>query len=101
MPAYLSPGVYVEEVPSGSAPIAGVSTSVAGFIGVVPDNVEMPQRADGAPGARHTVAPAGVPQLVTNWSEFTRKFGAAPSDAAGVTEANVLAHAKAEGLSRM
>ena len=31
MPAYLSPGVYVEEVPSGSAPIAGVSTSVAGF----------------------------------------------------------------------
>ena len=93
MPAYLSPGVYVEEVPSGSAPIAGVSTSVAGFIGVVPDNVEMPQRADGAPGARHTVAPAGVPQLVTNWSEFTRKFGAAPSDAAGVTEANVLAHA--------
>ena len=84
MPAYLSPGVYVEEVPSGSAPIGGVSTSVAAFIGVVPDNVEMPARAD-APGAQYTVAPAGVPQLVTNWSEFTRKFGAAPSDAAGVT----------------
>jgi phage tail sheath protein FI len=32
---YLSPGVYVEEVPSGSAPIAGVGTSTAGFIGGV------------------------------------------------------------------
>ena len=34
MPTYLSPGVYVEEVPSGSAPIAGAGTSVAGFIGI-------------------------------------------------------------------
>mgnify|MGYP006308631039 CR=1 FL=1 len=42
MPAYLSPGVYVEEIPSGSAPIAGVGTSTAGFIGIVPDTVEMP-----------------------------------------------------------
>ncbi|MBD2080282.1 phage tail sheath subtilisin-like domain-containing protein [Leptolyngbya sp. FACHB-17] len=32
--AYQSPGVYVKEVPSGSAPIAGVGTSTAGFIGV-------------------------------------------------------------------
>lgn len=35
MPSYLSPGVYVEEVPSGSAPIAGVGTSIAAFIGTV------------------------------------------------------------------
>ena len=35
MPAYLSPGVYVEEVASGSAPIAGVGTSVAAFIGIL------------------------------------------------------------------
>ncbi|WP_017303729.1 phage tail sheath family protein [Spirulina subsalsa] len=35
MPTYLSPGVYVEEVPSGLAPIAGVGTSTAGFIGVI------------------------------------------------------------------
>ncbi len=34
MPTYLSPGVYVEEVSSGSAPIAGAGTSVAGFIGI-------------------------------------------------------------------
>ena len=43
MPQYLSPGVYVEEVPSASAPIAGVNTSIAGFIGVVDENkIEMP-----------------------------------------------------------
>ena len=35
MPTYLSPGVYVEEIPSGLSPIAGVGTSTAGFIGVV------------------------------------------------------------------
>jgi phage tail sheath protein FI len=35
MPQYLSPGVYVEEVPSGIAPIAGVGTNTAGFVGVV------------------------------------------------------------------
>jgi phage tail sheath protein FI len=30
---YLSPGVYVEEVPSATQPIAGVGTSTAGFVG--------------------------------------------------------------------
>lgn len=34
MPTYLTPGVYVEEVSSGSKPIEGVATSVAAFIGV-------------------------------------------------------------------
>ncbi|MCB0113730.1 MAG: phage tail sheath subtilisin-like domain-containing protein [Caldilineaceae bacterium] len=33
MPQYLSPGVYVEEVPSAVQGIVGVSTSTAGFIG--------------------------------------------------------------------
>jgi phage tail sheath protein FI len=37
--AYLSPGVYVEEIPSSVQAIAGVGTSTAGFIGVVPDTV--------------------------------------------------------------
>lgn len=32
---YFSPGVYVEEKTSNSAPIAGVGTSTAGFIGVI------------------------------------------------------------------
>ena len=39
MAEYLSPGVYVEEVPSLIKPIATVSTSIAGFIGVVPDTL--------------------------------------------------------------
>jgi phage tail sheath protein FI len=42
MPEYLSPGVYVEEVPSSVKPIAGVSTSTAGFIGIVPDSLPVP-----------------------------------------------------------
>ncbi len=39
---YRSPGVYVEEVPSAIQPIAGVGTSTAGFIGVVPDEIYIP-----------------------------------------------------------
>ena len=30
---YVSPGVYVEEIPSGARPIEGVGTSVAAFVG--------------------------------------------------------------------
>lgn len=37
MPSYFSPGVYVEEIPSAIQAIAGVGTSTAGFIGIVPD----------------------------------------------------------------
>lgn len=42
MPQYLAPGVYVEEVPSGIAPIAGVGTSTAGFVGAMPGTVIVP-----------------------------------------------------------
>ncbi|HEX8845940.1 MAG TPA: phage tail sheath subtilisin-like domain-containing protein [Pyrinomonadaceae bacterium] len=42
MPEYLAPGVYVEEVPSAIKPIAGVSTSTAGFIGIVPNSFQVP-----------------------------------------------------------
>ena len=42
MPDYRSPGVYVEEVPGAVQPIAGVGTSTAGFIGIVPDTVVVP-----------------------------------------------------------
>ena len=57
MPQYLSPGVYVEEVESGSRPIEGVGTAVAGFIGLAPRG------------------PTNQPKLVTNWSQFTQTFG--------------------------
>src|SRR5437016_825842 len=45
MPQYLSPGVYVEEVPPIARPIAGVGTSTAGFIGIVPDKIPVPDVA--------------------------------------------------------
>ncbi|MFJ9431583.1 phage tail sheath family protein [Streptomyces sp. NPDC101490] len=58
MPTYLSPGVYVEEVASGSRPIEGVGTSVAAFVGLAPEG------------------PLDEPVLVTNWSQFVASFGA-------------------------
>jgi hypothetical protein len=67
MPTYLAPGVYVEEPPPKARPIAGVGTSTAGFIGVVPDAVTMPAGA--------TVAPAATPQLISSWEEYKNKFG--------------------------
>ena len=33
MPEYLSPAVYVEEIPSGNKPIQGIGTSTCGFVG--------------------------------------------------------------------
>lgn len=92
MPQYLSPGVYVEEVPSGIKPIAGVGTSTAGFIGVVADDVEMPPqpgkfKMDPATGQPvldsagnpvpilYSVAPPNEPQLITSWGGFKNAFG--------------------------
>jgi len=56
MPNYLTPGVYVEEIPSQSKPIEGVGTSVAAFVGL-------------APGG-----PVNVAQRIANWSQFERMF---------------------------
>jgi hypothetical protein len=91
MPQYLSPGVYVEEVPSAVQPIAGVGTSTAGFIGRVADDVTMPDQPGvfqlnslgdpvedslGNPiPVPYTVADAGAPQLVTSWAQFKTKLG--------------------------
>ncbi len=87
MAQYMSPGVYVEEVPSGSAPIAGVGTSTAGFVGLVPDGAAMPRQPDGTP---YVLAPAGQPVLITNFTEFTSKFGEV---ATRVDSNSVLGHA--------
>jgi phage tail sheath protein FI len=79
MPQYLSPGVYVEEVPSGSAPIAGVSTSIAGFIGSVSDNIvtpEQPGQVDSSGNPIHyPAAAAGAPMLITSWENYKKNFG--------------------------
>lgn len=58
MPEYLSPGVYVEEIEIGAKPIEGVSTSTAGFLGV----------AEKGPTE-------GLPELITSFADFQRKFG--------------------------
>jgi Bacteriophage tail sheath protein len=111
MPQYLSPGVYVEEVPSSIRAIAGVSTSTPGFIGIVPDKIHLvakrePTPADSAPTKLvdfNVPTPPATPVLLTNWTQFTRAFGDivgdpaldATSDATpGVTQSHqLLAHA--------
>src|SRR5215210_5760680 len=57
MPTYLTPGVYVEEVPSTSKPIEGVGTSIAAFVGL-------------APGG-----PVNTPVRISNWTQFAKIFG--------------------------
>jgi phage tail sheath protein FI len=63
MPNYLAPGVYMEEVSSGSRPIEGVGTAVAGFVGFAEKG------------------PVSEPTLVSNWTQFTRVFGGFTEDA--------------------
>ncbi|WXR60678.1 phage tail sheath family protein [Peptostreptococcaceae bacterium AGR-M142] len=65
MAEYLSPGVYVEEFESGGRPLAGVSTSTAGFIGLA-------QRGP----------IEGLPELVTSFADFQRMYGGYLSDKA-------------------
>lgn len=67
VPTYLSPGIYMEEVSSGSKPIEGVGTAVAAFVGFA---------ASG---------PFNEPLLVTNWTQFVNTFG-------GFVEGSYLAH---------
>ncbi|QMU78001.1 phage tail sheath family protein [Streptacidiphilus sp. PB12-B1b] len=57
MPTYHSPGVYVEEVSSGSRPIEGVGTAVCAFVGFTERGV------------------SNQPTLVTNWTQYTKAFG--------------------------
>lgn len=84
---YKSPGVYVEEIASGNAPIAGVGTSTAGFIGSFGDTIQVPNPTYDPkvtdttdPRSKKTVdfpvptAVGGV-VLVTNFSEFKKAFG--------------------------
>ncbi len=58
MSKYLTPGVYVEEVPSGARPIQPVGTSTAGFVGIGPDASIRP----------HEVV------AINSWSHFMRVF---------------------------
>lgn len=53
---YQTPGVYIEEVPSGPQPIAGASTNVMAIVGP-------------------TVKGPASPTRITSWSDFVTKFG--------------------------
>jgi len=56
-PTLTAPGVYVQEIPSGTRAITGVSTSLTAFVGPTP------------------AGPADEPTKVTSWAEFERRFG--------------------------
>ena len=57
MSSYLHPGVYVEEIPSGSKPIEGVGTSTAAFVGYT------------------TKGPIGEPELILKWDDYDSQYG--------------------------
>ena len=57
MPQYQTPGIYVEEIESGSKPIDALATNIVGFLGVAEKG------------------PVSEPTLVANWSQYTRIFG--------------------------
>jgi phage tail sheath protein FI len=83
MPEYLSPGVYLEEIPSGLKAIEGVSTSTAAFVGrarrgTVPGYIwpgsstpDLPFTPTGG----FVLTPDPSPVLVTSFSDFQRQFG--------------------------
>ena len=57
MSSYLHPGVYVEEIPSGSKPIEGVATSTAAFVGYT------------------TKGTIGEPNLISKWDDYDKEYG--------------------------
>lgn len=57
MGQYLSPGVYVEEVPSGAKPIEGVGTATGAFVGFAEKG--------------HI----GLAKEIANWTQFVNTFG--------------------------
>jgi phage tail sheath protein FI len=71
MPEYLSPGVYVEEVDRGPKPIEGVGTAMAAFVGFT-ERAELLRQVDGEWITQDLL---NSPQLITNWSQYTERYG--------------------------
>src|SRR5512136_17221 len=71
MPEYLSPGVYVEEVDRGPKPIEGVGTAMAVFVGFT-EKASLVERSNGDMVTKDLL---NKPQLVTNWTQYTERFG--------------------------
>src|SRR5689334_17015582 len=82
MPEYLSPGVYIEEIPARLKAIEGVSTSTAGMVGEAVRGTA----AGWIPGVTNpaifTLTPDEAPVLVTSFAQYLRVFGAPPVDPA-------------------
>lgn len=65
MPTDQSPGVFIEELPSGSMPLSAAGTAVAAFVGFTAKTPnDDPKDPDGL-----------EPQLVTNWGQYQEKYG--------------------------
>ena len=62
MPSYLHPGVYIEEVPSSSRPIATASTSIPIFAGLTDRG------------------PIGKPKFILKWGDYVNTFGGIQSE---------------------
>ena len=77
---YLSPGVYIEELPPRLRAIEGVSTSTVGMAGAaqrgpVPGG-PLPFDPEAGPGGLTLSLPRdSAPRLITSYSEFVRTFG--------------------------
>ena len=57
MPTYTYPGVYIQEVPKGPAPVLAVSASTCAMVGFTDEGI------------------TNEPTLITSFPEFTSKFG--------------------------
>jgi uncharacterized protein len=80
MSDYLSPGVYIEELPPQLRAIEGVSTSTAGFVGAASRGAVPGFKLPFTPLTTDpqvvTLVPTPTPVEVTSFADFTRQFGA-------------------------
>jgi phage tail sheath protein FI len=96
MPEYLSPGVFIEEIPGRLKALEGVGTSTAAFVGpalrgTVP-GFPLPFTTSGG----FVLNPDPAPVFVTSFAEFTRQFGFAlplPNDVPSDPDYGYLAYA--------
>ncbi|GGK63159.1 phage tail sheath family protein [Ornithinimicrobium pekingense] len=80
MPEYIAPGVYVEEISSGSRAVESVATSTVGMVGATqygpvpyPADVSFPVAGGGVVPARARLQ--GGPHLVRSLAEYERLYG--------------------------
>src|SRR6187402_1412334 len=96
MPEYLSPGVFIEEVPGRLKALEGVSTSTAAFVGPALRGTVPGFPLPFTPTGGFVLNPDPAPVFVTTFAELTRQFGFAlplPSDVSSEPDYGYLAHA--------